>query len=93
MSTTNALAADNRACFVDVELHVLPLLDAVEWMARASYKLAELDAMARLGGARNTVGSEFTHTGDLVAGVAWVAGSLLRRYQDEIGGTAVGGAI
>jgi hypothetical protein len=50
MSTTNALAAESRARFVDVECHVLPLLDAIEWMARASYKFADLDAMAGLGG-------------------------------------------
>lgn len=84
MNTAKPLAL-TRAPFVDLECHVLPLLDALEWMARASYKLGDLDALGRHYGPHFMVGSEYTHTGELVAGVAWVAGSLLRRYQEEQG--------
>jgi hypothetical protein len=91
MTAAKPLAA-TRAPFVDLECHVLPLLDALEWMARASYKLGDLDALGRHYGPHFMVGSEYTHTGELVAGVAWVAGSLLRRHQEELGEAAEGGA-
>lgn len=69
------------ALCVELESHVRPLLQALEWMGNASDKLAELNALARChGGAAGMVGSEYTMAGELMAGVAWVADSLLREY-------------
>lgn len=96
MSMATAAAEQGRPSFVDLDCHVLPLLDAVVWIGQASNKLSEIDALKdSVPGMRwidEIAGPEFLNAGELVGGVAWVAASLLRRYQEEQDGTAEGGA-
>ncbi|AOG22833.1 hypothetical protein [Acidovorax sp. RAC01] len=87
MSAATTAGKQCHPAFVDLDCHVLPLLDAIVWMGQASYKLSEIDA---LNGSAEGVqwidqiaGPEFLNVAELASGVAWVAASLLRRHQCE----------
>ena len=74
--------------FVDLDCHVLPLLDAIVWMGQASSKLTEIDALVQCTpsvvpqAVADISGPDCLNTGELLSGVAWVAASLLRQHQE-----------
>lgn len=96
MSMATAAAEQGRPSFVDLECHVLPLLDALVWMGAASNKLAEIDAVKGAAPSLRWIdeinGPDGLNAGALMSSVAWVAASLLQTYQMEQHGTAEGGA-
>ena len=91
-----AVPAPDVAPFIDLDCHVLPLLDAIEWMGHASHKLTEIEGVMSVHpGVKcfdGISGPERPNAGGLVSGLAWVAASLLRRYQEEQYSEQAGGA-
>lgn len=89
MSAIAVEAVPCRHVSVDLDCHVLPLLDAIVWMGQASWKLAEIKTLESLvpegcaGYAGDAAWPEPVNCSELMSGVAWVAGSLLRTYQHE----------
>lgn len=78
---------------VDLDCHVLPLLDAIAWMGQASHKLGEIDALCQgvpevKKWTRSIPGPDSTESCELLSGLAWIAGDLLRVYQEQEGGAA-----
>lgn len=96
MSAVTTAGKQCHPSFVDLDCHVLPLLDAIVWMGQASYKLSEIDALnGSAAGVRwinEIAGPEVLNVAELASGVAWVAASLLRRHQGEQNGAVQGGA-
>ncbi len=97
MSVAVTAADQGRPEYVDLDCHVLPLLDAVVWMGHASNRLTEIDAIKGcmpnvLACLDDLVEPERLNAGELISGVTWVAASLLRRYQEEQDGVMAGGA-
>jgi hypothetical protein len=83
----------NKPRTIDLDCHVFPLLDAIAWMGQASHKLSEIDALE--GGLPEVKkwtggipGPEPTNAGEFLGSLAWIAGDLLRAYQEQEGGAA-----
>lgn len=78
---------------IDLGCHVLPLLDAIAWMGQASHKLDEINALCTVAPevkkwAGGIPGPDPINAGELLGGLAWIAGDLLRAYQEQEGGAA-----
>lgn len=78
---------------IDIDTHVIPLLEAVEWMGAASHKLSELSALSSVapelqryfGGIYDP---DPLNACELMGGVTWVAKNLLQVMQKIDGGEA-----
>ena len=78
---------------IELSVHVQHLLDSIAWIGVASFKLSEIDVVCsmcpdvarRLEGIMSPGSS---NAGDLVGSLAWVAGDLMRIYQDQQKGGA-----
>lgn len=76
---------------VDIDTHIRPLLEAVEWIGQASHKLSELEALA---GAlpemqrhfRSICNPDPLNAAELMGQVAWVANNLLHIMEEVEGG-------
>jgi hypothetical protein len=78
---------------IDLETHVIPVLEALEWVGGAARKLGELDALAAFSPElKKWVGTipnpDPIEPVLLMAQVAWVAKSLVSEYQAQEGGEA-----
>jgi len=85
----------SKPLHIDLDCHVLPLLDAIAWMGQASHKLGEIDALCKPAGVPEVKkwiggipGPDPINAGELLSGLAWIAGDLLRSYQEQEGGAA-----
>lgn len=76
---------------IDIETHILPLLEAIEWMGCASQKLEHLDGLAALSPENSkwmkaTPNPDPVNASAFMGEVAWVAKDLLRHFQAQQGG-------
>ncbi|HEX5806106.1 MAG TPA: hypothetical protein VFY31_07205 [Macromonas sp.] len=74
---------------IDLDTHVLPLLNAVEWMGQASHKLSEIDSLQQAVPevkrfTAGIPGPDPLNIGQLLGELAWIAADLLRQQQDAV---------
>lgn len=87
--TTAAVEARAGTDPLELECHVLPLLDAIVWMGLASNKLSSIDGLKdhlpRMRWMDDISGPECADAYELMSSVAWAAADLLRRSRQERG--------